>query len=252
MQLMSAYNEDVRLSRTELEQVPTPPAQGRFHNPVPFGEFVNLVDTALAGHDLVVESEEHLVGHDGMRYFGILTLSLDGDSLTQSQGWELFLGLRGSHDQSVPRGLALGRSVMVCSNLCFSGDIATLSTKQTTHIWDRLPELVYQATGHIPQLAAREEERVHAMQHFEMKPRWGDAALVEIHRRGALTASQLGKAIREWDQPTYEEHSENGHTAWRLEQAVTEAAKGSGGNMFTVQNRTARASAFINDVIGFE
>nr|MBS0019438.1 hypothetical protein [Gammaproteobacteria bacterium] len=48
------------------------------------------------------------------------------------------VGLRGSYDQTLPRGLAVGSRVFVCDNLAFSGEV-TIKTKQTTFIGQRLP-----------------------------------------------------------------------------------------------------------------
>ncbi len=255
--IMSAYAADSAIitDRQHLAEYDTPPALGRFHRPVPFLEYCDEVEHQLDRVGLRVVSEEHIIGHEGQRHFGIMEVApaLEGELITAKE-WSLFLGLRGSHDQSVQRGLALGRRVLVCSNLCFNGDIATLHTKQTTNIWERLPRMIYNAVAQVPELAHIEEQRVEALQAFTMKPRWGDAALVEIHRRGGLSSAQLGRAIREWDQPSHEEFSEAGHTAWRLEQAVTEAAKPANvenHNLFTVQNRTRIASDFINEVVGF-
>lgn len=252
MAVLSAYSTDVRYSRTELRQIPTPAPLGQRHRPVPFAEYVDLTENALNRTGLRVIGEEHLVGHEGQRYFGALEIApLEGELITAKE-WSMFVALRGSHDQSVPRGIALGRHVMVCSNLCFSGDIATLSTKQTTNIWSRLPGMVYGAVSRVPELAALEERRVERMIGFEMKPRWGDAALVEIFRRGGLSGAQLTRAIGEWDRPSFEEHAE-GYNAWRLEQAVTQAVKPTGQvtNIFNVQDRTRRASEFINEMIDF-
>lgn len=255
--IMSAYASDsaVITNRQELGEFAVPQARGRFHNPISFLDYANEVEHALDRVGLKVASEEHIVGHEGNRHFGIMeiTPALEGELITAND-WKLFLGLRGSHDQSVVRGLALGRHVMVCSNLCFSGDIAQIGTKQTTNIWQRLPGLIAGAVSQVPELAHIEEQRVETLKGFEMQPRWGDAALVEIMRRGGLTGAQMGRAVKEWDRPTYDDFAENGYTAWRLEQAVTEAVKPANvenHNLFTVQNRTRTASDFINEIVGF-
>ena len=253
MSLMSAYSNDERVTRDQLAAYQVPPAQGRFHNPVGFHTYVEEVAEQLDRQGLVINSEEHIVGHEGQRHFGLMEIGAKEGELIQADDWSLFVALRGSHDQSVPRAIALGRSVMVCSNLMFSGDLAKLSTKQTLNVMHRLPGMIRQAVSHIPELAEREERRVDALQHFDMRPRWGDAALVEMHRRGALTAAQLGRAVSEWDRPTYEEHAEHGFNAWRLEQAVTEAAKPTGqtSNMFMIQDRVQKATTFIDEIAGF-
>lgn len=256
--VMSGYAADSAIitNRAQLAEYKAPVSGlGRFHRPIDFAEYCGEVEEQLDKVGLRVLSEEHIVGHEGQRHFGLMEVApaLEGE-LIEAKDWSLFLGLRGSHDQSVQRGLALGRSVMVCSNLCFSGDIATLSTKQTTNIWSRLPGMIYNAVSKVPELAHVEEKRVEVLKDFEVKPRWGDAGLVEITRRGGLSSAQLGRAIKEWDEPSHAEFAEQGHSAWRLEQAVTEAVKPANPehhNLFTVQNRTREASAFINDMVGF-
>lgn len=254
--ILSAYASDSQVitNRKALNNYAVPKARGTRHNPISFYDFAGEIEYQLDKTGLEVVSEEHIVGHEGNRHFGIMEIApaIEGDLITSSE-WSIFLGLRGSHDQSVSRGLALGRRVMVCSNLCFSGDIATLSTRQTTNILSRLPGMIYGAVHQIPELAELEENRVNLLKDFDMKPRWGDASLVEIMRRGGLSSAQLGRAVKEWDAPSHEEFSESGHTAWRLEQAVTEAVKPANTdnhNLFTVQNRTRITSDFINEMIG--
>jgi hypothetical protein len=140
--------------------------------------------------------------------------------------------------------------VLVCSNLCFHGDLGVFSTRQTLNVWDRLPGLVESALQRLPQLAERNERRFDRYRMFEIKPRHGDAALVELRRRGAFSTAQLGRAIQEWDEPTHEEHAEDGHTLWRLFNASTEALKPTGErvNHDLVRQRSERVSAFLDEV----
>lgn len=249
MGLMSAYSTDRPMTRAQLYGVPTPPPAGRFHRPIPFYETVDQVELELKNIGLRIATEEHIVGHEGNRHFGLLGLAPMEGELIKADDWDLFLALRGSHDQAVPRGIALGRRVMVCSNLMFGGDIATLSTKQTLYAGTRVRQMIREAVNLVPELAEAEERRVARMIDYQIKPRVGDAALIEIFRRGGLTAAQLGRAVQEWDRPTYDAHAEHGYNVFRLEQAVTEAAKPTGqtSNLFTLQDRVSRATSFINE-----
>lgn len=237
--------EDTVLTADQLAQVPTPAPQGRFHQPVGFGDFMELIRLRLDRAGITIHQEEYCLDNAGDTFFGTMALGLDG---FQRDDMQITLGVRGSHSQKVPRAICLGNRVMVCSNLCFSGDLATLSTKQTTNVWNRLPGLVDTAVASIPALAHREEERADSYKLFGMNPRHGDAALVELARRGALTSAQLGRAIQEWDRPSFEEHAEDGFNAWRLLNAVTEAQKPTGQtcNMDLVRSRTAKAVDFID------
>jgi hypothetical protein len=242
--------QDTLLTAAELAAVPTPQAMGAFHQPVGFGDYLELVKHRLTRAGITVEHEEYVLDPQGSTFFGALQLGIDG---FQRDDMNITLGVRGSHTQKTPRAICLGNRVIVCSNMCFNGDLANLSTKQTTNVWRRLPGMVDQAVARIPELAQREGQRADRFKQFELKPRWGDAALVEVFRRDGLTAAQLGRAVTEWHEPKFEEHAEDGFTAWRLLNAVTEANKPTGQqcNMDLVRERTSRAVSFLDEVVGF-
>ena len=247
------------ITRPELDLLPVPEALGRFHQPYGFGTYVDDIHESLDLLGLEVRNEEYETTHDNNRLFGALEVGLKEGELITADEWRVLVGLRGSHDQSIQRGLVIGSQVLVCSNLCFSGNIANINTKQTTNIGSRLPGLIRNAVDHIPELAHLEEQRFNAYKELELRPRHGDAALVELHRRGAFTNAQLARAISEWDEPTYEEHThadagDNTRSGWRLFNAATEALKpqsergNADGNALT--RRTQVVSGFLNEVVG--
>lgn len=248
MGLMYSASEDTLISAGQLCDLPTPAPMGPRHNPVPFGDFLELVKHRLFGAGINIDHEEYAVTNDGMSFFGMMELGLDNFAY---DGMTITLGLRGSHNQRVPRGLTLGNRVIVCSNLCFSGDLGTLQTKQTTNVWDRLPGLVDDAVSRIPVMAERETRRADGLKLLELPRAQGDACLVSLHRQGALAGNQLTRAIHEWDEPSYEEHAQDGFNAWRLLNAVTEAQKPTGTqvNMETVARRTSIATGFMDKLL---
>ena len=251
--LMAQYSSDIPMTIEQINTLPVPAAKGSRHMPVSFGDYIGEVINGLDRAGLQVLNQEHIVGHENQRYFGLLEVGAKEGELITADDWKLLVGLRGSHDQSIQRGLCIGRQVIVCSNLCFSGNVANIGTKQTTNIWSRLPRLIKEATAKIPELAHREQQRVVQLRDYQFPVRAGDAALIELLRRNALTAAQVGRAANEWLEPTYPEHAENGFNLWRLEQAVTEAIKptGSTSNIFTAEHRTEIASTFFNEVMNF-
>jgi len=248
-------NENI--TRNEIDLLPVPQALGRFHHPYSFGQYIDDIENALDLNGLVIANQEFELAGEGQRLFGALEVQAKDGELITADDWKLLVGLRGSHDQSVQRGLALGSQVLVCSNLCFSGSIGTVNTKQTTNIESRIPALLRQSLDLVPELAYQQERTFDAYKEFEVKPRIGDAFLVEAHRRGALSAAQLGRAIHEWDQPAYEEHAQydagtGTRSAWRLLNASTEALKptGSQHNPVLVQQRSEIVSSFLDEVVG--
>ncbi len=252
--LMYSSKTDTLVTRAEMADLPLPQSLGRFHQPYSFSEYVEQVHESLDIEGLVATEQEYAIQKDGQRMFGLMTIgpkALEGELITAAD-WNLTLGIRGSHDQRIPRGITLGSQVIVCSNLCFGGNIGTFNTKQTTNIRTRIPSLIRGAVAQIPQLAGEMEQKFDDYRNFEMQPRWGDAALVEMHRRGGLAAPQLARAIGEWDRPSHEEHAEQGYSAWRLLNACTEALKPTGGqgNMNLVQERSQKVTSFIDEMAG--
>lgn len=248
------YNpaQDIITRREDLSLIETPEARGRFHKPYPFADYVNEVEHQLNAFGIEVVSEEYAVTKDDNRMFGMMEIApLEGE-LIKANDWKLTLGLRGSHDERIPRGLALGTQVMVCSNLCFSGDLGTFKTKQTLNIGQRLPALIASAVARIPELAERQETMFDAYKNKTIKHWAGDAALVEMMRRGAFTSAQLAKAVQEWDKPSHDEHAQHGDSVWQLFNASTEALKPTSTrvNMNTVQQRSQLVQSYMNHIVG--
>ena len=249
---MSLLYSQANTARHELQYIPTPAGQGRFHHPYPFSQYVDEVEGALDRVGFEIQAQEFEVSPDHQRFFGALEIAPRHYSAEDPE-YSLLVGVRGSHDQSIPHGLVLGSRVMVCSNLAFSGNIGSLTTKQTTHISRRLPRLLNDTVARIPELAQAQAEKFDAYHNYEFNnPRAGDAALVEIFRQGGLSAAQLGKAIREWDQPSYQEHASHGRSAWLLFNSVTEALKPAGDhvNHNLIAQRTEIADRFLSNLVG--
>ena len=229
--LYNSANEIHFSNRDALAQLATPAPMGRFHQTIPFAEFTGAVAQQLYSAGIEVTAEEYAVSKDGNKFFGTMTIAprvVEGDLITAKE-WELMVGLRGSHDQTIPRGLSIGTRVLVCSNLCFSGDLGKWHTKQTTNAQQRLVPMIQHAVGCIPAMAQQEVQRFELYKGTRINPRAADAALVEVYRRGGLTAAQLGRAVDEYHAPTFAEHGES-HNVWRVWNACTEALKPTGDN----------------------
>ena len=195
------YSEP-NITRNEINLLPTPEALGRFHNPYPFGAYIDDIEEALDLEGLEVARSEFEVTHDANRLFGVLEVAPKSGELITADEWKVLVGLRGSHDQRLPRGLSIGSQVLVCSNLCFSGSLGDVHTKQTTNIASRIPTLVRDAVARIPELAERQERAYNTYKDTGISHRQGDALLTELLRRDALSPPQLGRALKEWDSPT--------------------------------------------------
>jgi len=230
----------------QLKELPTPQPLGPRHRPVPFGEFAEEVVHQFTVAGFEVANQEYKVTNEGLRFFGALEVYAPSNlpAIPESR---IEVGIRGSHDRSIARGLVFGTKVLVCSNLCFHGDLGEWRTRQTTEVDHRLPGLVAKAVDELVPFVDRVKARFEAWQHTHLTKEEGDQLLVELYRRRALTASQLGKALDEWINPSFD-HGD-GWTAWRLFNAATEAQKPGGvnSNPFMLEQRTRRVDELFSE-----
>lgn len=211
------------LNRDELARLPLPAPMGPRHVVRPFINDVELVSEALADNGLTVIDEGYGVKTSpttGLptQFFGLMEMQAEAGDFA------LMVGIRGSYDQRLPRGLAIGSRVFVCDNLAFSGEI-TVRTKQTTHVDARIEGLLRDAVAQVPGMAEKQQGQFDRYRDMQIAKRVGDAMLIEMVRRKILVPSQLGRALAEWDAPSHGEHAEQGYSMWRLHNAVTEALK---------------------------
>ncbi|RLD06757.1 MAG: hypothetical protein DRI65_06110 [Chloroflexota bacterium] len=181
--------------------------------------------------------------------FGTMHIRLpDYDAEMDPATWNLMLGLRGAHDHRFARGLTIGSQVTVCSNLCFSGDIGTFQTKQTTNIAKRLPPLVNEAVSKIPFHAEQQQAAFGLYEGYSLEKPQGDAILLDLYRQNVLSPSQLGRSVGEWDEPTHD----YGANVYTLFNGCTEALKPTG-QSFSPElhmQRSQKLTQILDDVVG--
>ena len=237
------YNpkNEALLNREQLSSVVT-------HRPVDYSDFVTMIDNKLVTHDLQIADEKFAVKHDGSQFFGLMQISTPA---MENQDWTFNIGIRGSHDGRISRGIAFGSSVLVCSNMCFHGDLGVFRTRQTLNVMDRLPSMIDGAIAKIPSMVKENLKRFDGYRTTKMTESDGNNALVHMHRGNILSANQLSTALNEWIEPSHDEHNEDGATLWRLFNAATEAIKPKEGqgNMVTLQNRSHEISNFADTLI---
>lgn len=217
MTLMAHCGSDP-ITRTELAALPVPQPQGPRHHPMAFSSFIDLVQNELSDVGLSVNDEAFTVTPDHNRFFGLMSLTGTDDI---AGDYALMLGLRGSHDQSIGRGLAIGSRVFVCDNLSFSGDFV-LNTKQTTHIEKRLPPMIQDTVKKLPMHVEQQQRLFDKFKQSNLTDYRADALITRVIRAGIVPASKSVKLIETWDTPN---HDYGGRTAWGLYNTVTEVLR---------------------------
>ena len=247
------------IDRAALAALPLPAPLGARHVVRPFVDDVNLIDRYLGenGFNIVSEGFGTKTDKAGFpsQFFGLLEIQprvVSGQYIPKDTGFKLQVGIRGSYDSSLPRGLSLGSLVTVCDNLAFSGEVAVYA-KQTTNIASRIENLLAEAVSKVPVLADVQAQRFDAYRNYSLTKMKGDAILIECVRMGILNPSDIGKAVKEWDEPSHPEHAEQGLTVWRLFNALTCSIKPANqerAHVLSAWNRTVPLTKYLDEGIG--
>jgi hypothetical protein len=211
---------------------------GSRHAPYPFYAFATDTVNAIERAGFTIEQEDYAITKDEQRVFGLLNVSRSVVPAAQSYGvpalyrpnWNLLVGMCGTHDQSKSRALCIGSRVMACTNLCFHGDLGNWKSKQTTNIAQRIPEMVADAVSGLGNAGRRLTIDFDAFNAKQISRDIGDKVLLDIYRSGGFSASQMCRAVDDWDACSIEEHTANGRNLWWLFNSATHALKPTGAN----------------------
>lgn len=213
--MLIAHAGAKKLGRQDLLALPTPEGTAT-HRPVPHSTLVSGIIESLDYRKIEVVSEEYAATEDGMRLFGVLSLSLcEGDI-------RLAIAFRNSHDKSFALGLVAGFRVFCCDNLAFTGEFVAVSKKHSKNLDVR--ETLSIGVDRVqrnfqPMIAQVEVWKNHTLPDIRAKEIIYDAFL------GAVDAPKhlLKNVHDEYFNPKYPEFQPR--TLWSLSNAFTSAVK---------------------------
>jgi len=119
-------NQSVFVTRQELLQIPPPPPTATW-KPIAHADLIQAIDRQLLVRGITILEEKFAIQREGARLFGVLDLSIEGDTPEFCAA----MGIRTANDRSMALEIAVGVKVFVCDNLCFSGDLIALRRKHT-------------------------------------------------------------------------------------------------------------------------
>jgi hypothetical protein len=166
------------------------------------------------GHD--VTDESHAILPDGSRYFGLL-------SLRSNHGqYEDAIGLRNSHDKSLPIGLAFGSRVFICDNLALAAD-HVIRRKHTANSKRDLPGLIAEIVE--PLKLQRQQQQLTLERYADtmLSDVVADHAMMEMYRRQVIGVQRIADVHRQYHEPDFDWGDK---TAYRLFNATTYALTG--------------------------
>jgi hypothetical protein len=156
--------------------------------------------------------------HDGQRYFGLLEVQSPTDA---EMHW--VVGIRNSHDKAFAAGIVAGAQVLVCDNLCFSGEIL-LARKHTGHIHYDLPVIAERAVDGLRGFWYDHTQRVAAYREKRLSDTRAHDLVVRAVDSGVMANSYLPKVLGEWREPAHPEF--RARSVWSLQNAFTQVFKG--------------------------
>jgi hypothetical protein len=177
-------------------------------------EMVSGNTLGFYGHEVI--EEHHGVTPDGNRYFGVLTLSSHYGEYSD------MLGLRNSHDRSLPIGIAFGARVMVCDNLSMLAD-HVIKRKHTVKAKKELPGLIQEIIQPLQAQRIAQNQKLVAYQQTPLTDERADHAILELYRQEVINLQRVGAVVNAWENPP---HAWGDRTAWRLFNATTYTLEG--------------------------
>ena len=216
MEAMLSHSKSVLVGRQDLSDLATPEPTAT-HFPVPHSRFVETLAESLHYRHLEIVAEEYAVSHDGLRFFGALTLNVE------ESGVRIAIGLRNSHDKSFSLGLTVGRRVLVCDNLALFGDYAPVLRKHTKHV--EIEALLAVAVDQMQRNFEPMRRQVDFFRGCDLSDQRAKLIIYDAFMEGAADLPKhLGSVVHDhYFSPKYPEFEPR--TLWSLENAFTSALK---------------------------
>lgn len=234
------------IDRHQLAQVETPEPT-KTHMPVPHMALLDQVYSALTTIDVHPVAEKLAIAKNGARFFGTIELKR---TVEDGRGYNVMLGLRNSHDKTFSAEFVTGSRVFVCDNLAFSGSFL-LSRKHTLNVMRDLPELVMRGVAQAQAAFIEQDRRLDAYRERHLFDYAAHDLMIEMMRQEVFGPVKLKAVVDQWHDPKYVEHASDGHTVWRLMNAVTEVLKdGAEAPNPTLPRRTVKMHALLDVYCG--
>lgn len=187
--------------------------------PIPHISLFNLVTDLLAQRKFKVEHASHQLTRENKRYFSILQIT-HPDLVSQDS--KLMVGIRNAHDKMFAAGMTIGESVIVCSNLVFSGEV-TFGRRHTKNIVDDLAPGINNAIDAIGEYFDVQQQRVKAYKGKKLDEVHAYYLILKAIEEGVIGPKRLNTVLSEWKEPSHAEFKTD--TVWKLYNAVTESLK---------------------------
>ena len=202
-----------------LRTLPSPQVLGNRHMPVRHDDFVDAIVMEVGNRNWNIESLNMGIANGGKELFGVMDLR--GPEGFGADMRSLY-GFRNSINQKFSRQAVAGARVMVCSNLCFSGDMFVMRRKNTINAI--LSEGIAEGMDKFMGQTALLQRDVERLKNFELTDGRAKEAIFDIFNDGVLPhrlLPEVGQLYFSDDRP---EDCEP-RTMWGVNNACTRSIK---------------------------
>lgn len=223
-------------TREQLSAIKTPEATQTWR-PIPHTELISQVESAMGKKNMRIVNETYGLAHDGARMFGILQIA----NCKDTPDYSFVVGLRNSHDKSIPAGFCVGSGVFVCDNLAFSSEVV-FGRRHTVYIMDDLPVLIDTAIGKLSEKWDSQGNRIAKYKETEIDLPRAKQLVIDAAHDEVFPRSRVMDVYEEFVTPKHPEFQDR--NVWSFFNAVTEVLKpkeeSKGGSLWSLPSRTQR------------
>ena len=200
-----------RMNYHQLTETPTPNGTAT-HLPVPHSTVVTMMRHHANDKGLRIIQEAHLTDHDDKRYFGLFQVAGGHGE------YSTIIGLRNSHDKSIPIGICIGNAPFVCSNLCFDNQFVA-KARHTINVYSTIHERISELLDKAIDSQTDTHRRIERMKNQFVNRSRGDSFIWDCVQDNIITLKQGLDTRKQWYEPEHNEFSAS--NAWSLQNAFT-------------------------------
>jgi len=221
------------VTEAEVIAVPDVPWTKSFH-PIPHKDFVKVMEEAVTAVGIGITEKQYILNNNGMKMFSVWQLD-QGDSAMK---WSI--GLRNSTDKSLSLGIVAGSTVLVCSNLAFSGEFLAFRKHTSGLDIDTLAFMAFRAVRQMIPRLKQFQLWHHGLRNYSLADVDMKILLVKIMTDSVIPASKF-HSFNELYHNVYD------NTLWGFHEACTDVLKGS--NLLALPKKNLLLNRAINSYI---
>lgn len=227
----------MKIERNKLAAVTTPEPTKTW-SPIPHIEAVDRVIQQINNAGLQVANEKFEVTKNGEHLFAVMNLD------RTEEGIQWSVGMRNSHNKLFALGIAAGTHVLVCSNLCFTGEFVDFRRHTGKLTYDEVDILAEKAIGMVQ---LKIQETINWQLGLKEMPMPLDVmkrTTFDLMEREVLPPPSQ---FKHFNAALKEEIRLNGESVYSFHGASTRIMRDK--NLFTIDFRSAQLNQFVQEYL---